>query len=327
MGGAPAGDGGRPGGAADQRRGQGAPAGRAARVGRLRGPVPDERRPGPAAAPGAGGEAHPPVALPPAGQGPPAGRGPVRRLPHPAGDLPRLPAGRDGPGRADGGARPHPGGGDRDHGAGVRGPLAGGIRAGLPHGHAVRLRVRRPPRGEAARRALPQSVPAGRPAAGRHAGRRAQAGRRGRGDGPRLAHRPRAAGPQRRGAGAAAVRAGRPLGRGDRGPLPGAGWGVGRVGRRAGWPGRARGGQLPGVDARPGRRRADRAPADGQRGVGGAALGARRAPGRDRRPPGAAPAGAAPAPGAQTARRRRPIWPGATGWRRRRSRRPCAPWG
>ena len=66
-------------------------------------------------------------------------------------------------------------------------------------------------------------------------------------------------------------------------PAPGGEWG-----RRAGWPGRARGGQLPGVDARPGRRRADRAPSDGQRGVGGAALGARRAPGGDRRPPGAA---------------------------------------
>ena len=123
----------------------------------------------------------------------------------------------------------------------VPSPVA--IGAGLPHGHAVRLRVRRPPGGEAAGRPLPQSLPPGRPAAGRDAGRRAQAGRRGRGDGPRLAHRPRAAGPQRRGAGAAAVRAGRPLGRGDRGPLPGGGWGVGR---KAGWPGRARGGQPTG---------------------------------------------------------------------------------
>ena len=174
--------------------------------------------------------------------------------------------------------------GDPGHGARVRGPLAGGVGAGLPHGDAVRLRVRRPPGGEAAGRALPQPLPAGRSAAGRDAGRPAQAGRRGRGDGPRRRAPPPGSGP-------AAPRSWRSCC---------TSWATSRT-RRS--PARCLSAHEGGGyrewtrDLAAGR--ADRAQSDGSWGVGERRWVHAERLAEYRRPPGAPPAGAAPAPGAQ----------------------------
>ena len=96
-------------GAGRPRRGRGAGRRRAGQLGAVRVPVPGERGPGPAPAPAPARLPHAALADAPAGVRPAGGGVQARRVPHPAGDLPGVPARRLRPPRPRRPAHRHPG--------------------------------------------------------------------------------------------------------------------------------------------------------------------------------------------------------------------------
>ena len=166
------------------RRGRGAGGGRAGQLGPVRVPVPGERGPGPAAAPAPAGPAHAAVADA-AAVGRPAGGGvEARRVPHPAGDVPGVPARRVRPARADRDPGRDP---VADGAAGVGGdglPVALRLVAGLRLRGQLPLRRRRPPGRAPGPGADPRPGDAGRPAGGGGAAGAGRPGGAGRAGGP-----------------------------------------------------------------------------------------------------------------------------------------------